>query len=177
MFSSHRQYTTFAIVCFSFLGQLCVRGEEVILDLNADEIADKLDIDIVVHNVGLGGDDLLADVNLDGLIDQNDIDDWFDCYATEYGVSLYIARLDVNFDSQLTYADYALIAAHVGTDLTKFSEGNLVADGQIDEADLEFYVLNGGVVPEPSTLILMGLSGIILVMRRQSARAANGLRV
>lgn len=179
MFSSRQYRAAFAMVCFLILGQPSVRGAEVILDLNADGRVDIHDIDIIVTTVGLGWDDpdLVADANLDGLIDQNDIDDWFECYSTEYDVPLDIARLDINFDSQNTYADYALIVANVGTDLTKFSEGNLVPDAQIDEADLEFYTLNGGVVPEPSTLVLVGLAGMILAARRQSAKTADGFRV
>lgn len=105
-------------------------------------------------------------------------DDGFASVPTSAGGSLtlniYSFYGDTNMDGYVDDADLSMLLAgwHTGT---QWGQGDLNDDDNVDDADLSLFLANwhkgtppplaGGDIPEPATLILMGLLAPALIRR------------
>ena len=88
---------------------------------------------------------------------------------------------DANLDGTVDINDLTIVLTNYGQTLTQWSQGNLVGDATIDINDLTQVLTNYGttysrgikVVPEPTTLVLIGIGAACLLAfakrRRPSA--------
>jgi hypothetical protein len=135
-------------------------------DFNGDSILGPADVNMLTFEISIDSSDMSFDLNGDNIIGLPDLDWWFGDYSADSGVPLAIALVDVNFDHLNTPEDFEIIQANQLVATTDFTAGNLNADSLVDAADRDLYLSRGGVVPEPSSLALVGLGLIALLARR-----------
>jgi hypothetical protein len=140
-------------------------------DFDANGALDSGDVNLLTAEIAAETNDPSFDLNDDGLVDTLDLDDWFSAYSDFSSVPLSTALVDVNFDTTNTVADFQIIQVNLLITTTNFTDGNLNADHWVDSLDRDLYIARGGVVPEPSTLLLaaigvLGLTGYARVRNR-----------
>ena len=142
-------------------------GPPLLGDFNADGEINRFDVNLLTAEIASGTDDPFLDVNLDGTVNTVDLDQWFLNYSFESGVPLTVALVDVNFDLVNTLADFQIIQANLSIATTDFTDGNLLPDGLVNYADRDLYISRGGLVPEPSAMVLTGLGFLVLFRLRR----------
>lgn len=152
---------------------LCPTAYSQIGDVDFDGDLDSVDADLLTAGIAAGSMDFTLDVDGNGLVETTDLDLFFVEYSSMSGVPLATALVDVNFDTQNTSADYFIIKNNLTLSLTAFTAGNLFVDGSIDAADLSLYLSRGGVIPEPTSAVLMVIAGGVLGARNRSRRQAH----
>jgi hypothetical protein len=136
-------------------------------DFSQDGLLNEVDVNLLTAEIAAGTSNLVFDVNVDGAVNADDLDGWFPLYSTESGVPLATALVDVNFDTVNTIADFQIIQSNLLVATTDFTAGNLNADSLVDVSDRNLYIIRGGVVPEPATLVLTALGLLAVAGRRR----------
>ncbi len=142
-------------------------------DFNADGLLDAIDIDLLTAAVG--GDDLKFDLNSDGFVTDADRDVWvIDLRKTWYG--------DADMDGLFSSADFVsvFVIGKYEDDVdgnSTWGEGDWDGDGDFTSGDFVRAFVDGGyelgpreevnAVPEPTTLKLLILAGLLIVPRRR----------
>jgi hypothetical protein len=142
-------------------GTSSVRG-----DFDADGILTSNDVDLLSSEVASAGGNAAFDLNADGLIDSTDVD----------ALLMLAHRLngDADFDGQVRFADFVVLANNFGEAGKKWSEGNFDSQGGVEFPDFTILANNfeqvavaaAETIPEPSTGILTFSLVILLVKRR-----------
>ncbi len=171
--------TAICAVSFSFLFLFCLPPAQaggvsplLVGDIDMDGDIDDVDVNLLTAEVEAGTGDFLFDINGDGLVDLFDLDEWFVIYSSDSGVPLSTALVDVNFDKANTAADFQIIQSNLSQSITDLTGGNLLPDGSglVNQIDLDLYISRGGVVPEPSALLLAGLGYLAWCLQRGRER-------
>jgi hypothetical protein len=143
-------------------------------DFDLDGDVDIDDVDLLSAN--FGSTDTLYDIDNDGDADGtdfvlliNDLVEWSDPLTGYSGAGTH--RTDFNLDGWVNGTDLAILRANYGT-TGGFGQGNSMGTGFIDGLDLStLQAYYGGsvnwLVPEPLTLGLLGVGGLILLRRRR----------
>ncbi len=141
--------------------------------------SDSFDIDALVQRTG--SDDWLADIDGSGLVDQTDKDLLIEViFGTFYG--------DANLDGQVNETDRDILAdAYISSTGQRWGTGDFTGDGASDLDDVyvladHWYahdpsatnltrqdVIDFFLVPESTSLMLLGLAGLALTGRRRLA--------
>ena len=142
-------------------------------DLNADGLTNAADVSTLYSN--FGNTSWLMDLNVDGTVDVDDV-------STLITELVRTSPADFNLDRRVDGADF--LAWQRGVGGTRFDQGDADLDGVITSADLDAlraafgYVFTPIVaashpVPEPATLLLMGMIGIGLPRISANQRVAR----
>lgn len=147
----------------------------IIIDVSDTPLNPDADNDLrntAIANLGTSasyaGDTYYGDWNHDGLVTQEDLDI---LNALIDGVTG-----DLNGDLFVGIEDLDILLANWGDNVTPGSliDGDANNDGMVDDLDLAIVQANwgngvapGGVVPEPTSLALLGLGGLALMRRRR----------
>ncbi|MFP4106700.1 MAG: PEP-CTERM sorting domain-containing protein, partial [Phycisphaerae bacterium] len=83
-----------------------------------------------------------------------------------------------NLDGEVNLLDFSMMCSNYGTGLAGWNEGDCDGDGDVDDDDLsifaEIYTAHSDPqmvhAPEPSTLVLIGGIGGVLLTRRRTRR-------
>ena len=142
-------------------------------DLDGDCDVDDEDIDILCANMGGDPDDF--DFDGDNDVDEDDL-----IFLIENLVELQdgsgrvgTKRGDFNLDGLVNATDLAIMKPNFGFSPRMYSQGNANCDTVVNATDLAILKLNfgftapTGVIPEPASLILIGLGGLGLLRRRR----------
>ncbi|MBN2291251.1 MAG: PEP-CTERM sorting domain-containing protein, partial [Pirellulales bacterium] len=98
------------------------------------------------------------------------IGDWTDAMVSD-PMQLYGG--DANLDGSVDVSDLGILAANYGTSASRWMEGNFDQIGGVDVSDLGIlaghYGTSGATaaVPEPSTMLLLGLGALTLLLRHR----------
>jgi len=144
-------------------------------DFDFDGDVDGDDFDILCNN--LGTSDLHYDLDNDGDADADDVAylisnclQWNSGSQSGYGV----AAGDFNLDGRIDTVDLTILGTYFGSG-TKWCQGNANLDDAVDTVDLTIlatnfgFVATGPSIPEPATILVMGLGAMGLVRRRRGA--------
>ena len=126
--------------------------------MNGDMKIDTADVTELVHNI-LGTE--YGDGNLDGKVDFADYIKLTQTYGTS-GVGW--AGEDINGDGKVDFADYIILTQTYGTvgSGTYSPSSSPSSNPSLSPGSVS--------VPEPASLALMGLGGLLLVSRRRRGR-------
>ena len=145
-------------------------------DLDDSGAVDATDIDLLYDYIdSFGGSgpvppaEALSDLDSDKTVDRGDVSFLIrKILDTEYG--------DFNLDLQIDTTDLAILAGNFGLLGKGYGDGDANGDGQIDTTDLAilamyygFDAMGGDVVPEPTSIALMGAAVLGELRRRRRA--------
>jgi hypothetical protein len=105
----------------------------------------------------------VGDLNLDGMVDDYDVSIMLQYFDNGAASNRFWWQGDVNYDSKVTSADVAALAANYGLG---------VAGGLAESPMLATLLAEAHVTPEPATLLLLGLGGAAMLIRRRATRRA-----
>lgn len=143
-------------------------------DFNHDRVVDATDKDMLTVAVASGENDILFDVNNDQLVDFDDLE------MTVHDIAnTYFGDADCNGEFNSTDLVKIFIAGKYETgDPAVWSTGDWSGDGVFSSTDLIVAFQDGGyelgpktavaAVPEPSSIALSLLGGLMLLVRRRT---------
>jgi hypothetical protein len=136
-------------------------------DLNAK--VDATDIDLLCANMG----DSAYDVDGDGDADTDDLIALVETYVELSNGLVGTKAGDFNLDGNVNGTDLSIMSANYGQDVG-WRMGNANCDDTVNGTDLSILSANYGfvataAVPEPMTLMLMGIGAAAIVRRRANA--------
>ena len=163
-----------------FFDKITVTGEAggvVPGDFDGNGVLDSADIDELTAATGAGSTDLKYDVNNDSLVNGADVNFW-----AKQLKKTWIG--DANCDLEFNSNDFvqAFSAGKYETDQAAvWSQGDWNGSGKFDSGDFVDAFADGGyevgkppaavsAVPEPSSLVLLILGGLVACTRRRSGR-------
>ena len=170
LFNIKTALTAIASTLFALCLSHTAQANGLFGDFNYDMIVDIADADLMTGEIAAGTNAVAFDLTDDGVVDLGDLDSWFSYYSTFSGVPLAIALVDVDFSGSNTAWDYHIIQSNLLSSSSSFSDGDLNASGLVDTVDLNLYISRGGVVPEPSTVSVLLLGGLLARRRRALKR-------
>ena len=155
-----------------------------VCDFSGDSACDLADIDDL-----FGQGDLLAgvsapgsvyDLTADGRLNGDDVTAWLAEAATENGHASAYLSSDSDLDGDVDLSDFTRLTENFrpGTSGALFSTGDGDGDGDVDLGDYTrlasgFAPLGyteAAAVPEPNSLVLFSLGGVLALSRRRAAR-------
>jgi T5SS/PEP-CTERM-associated repeat protein len=145
-------------------------------DFNGDGVNDAGDVDDIAANIG--GDPAIYDLDGDGDVDVDDMIFFVQTYL-EYdsnsdgiadGTGTFLG--DSNTDGIVDGTDLSILSGSFGTS-TGFAGGDANGDGTVNGTDLSILSSTFGsvatmAVPEPVTMSLLAIGGLVLLQRRRS---------
>ena len=148
---------------FAILQQAVGRtGSRARGDLNGDGVVNINDFQLLEQNFGKSGfAPLLGDANFDGVVDSNDLKTLF----ANNGKFGSIAQGDFNNDGRIDFNDYQIIELNMGKALGTLYEpfGTLLPSAGDAVAGADAF----SVVPEPGSVLLVGILGLLAARRRR----------
>ena len=151
-------------------------------DFNGDGNWDCQDIDALTAAVATASSDLAFDMNGDGSVDVNDITDpasgWLAVGGSnnpsQTGGNAFLPG-DANLDGSVDVSDFNVWNANKFSALPAWCSGDFSSDGSIDVSDFNIWngakfqsSSNGGVVPEPSSIMgLLVMAGLLALNSRR----------
>ncbi|MCE5340799.1 MAG: PEP-CTERM sorting domain-containing protein [Planctomycetaceae bacterium] len=118
------------------------------LDLNYDGFVDLLDLRVVVENWLINGDFSAGDINLDWIVNLLDLGMYANSNSIPLDLSdLVVLQIDLNGATETTL--------NISTETT-YRGGIVFADGVVGAASVSL------VIPEPTTVLLLTLGGLLL---------------
>ncbi|MCG8509607.1 MAG: dockerin type I domain-containing protein, partial [Rhodospirillales bacterium] len=143
---------------------------------------DVNDIDYVTKKAFASTYSAIADMDFDRDTDETDVDLWLAAAAAANGFGSAYYRGDANLDGTVDGQDFSLLKANFGSSDAAWIDGDFNGDGNVDGQDFSLLKANFGaasaeqiaaletfeasIVPEPASLLLLGLGGILLTRRR-----------
>jgi len=133
-------------------------------DIDGDGEVDFGDLDLLCAN--MGGDPATYDFDGDGDVDEDDLY-WFIEHCLE------LIPGDLNGDGVVNATDLAILREHFGEAGFGYAEGNINCDDYVNATDLlilkEHFGQSsaGGAVPEPLSLLILGVGALPLLKRRK----------
>ena len=160
-------------------------------DLNADQLCDVTDIDLM-HELGnlsegVSNFDLPFDLNADGIVNKADVDRWLLLAAEKNGFTTSYLRGDANLDGEFNTTDLVELFSFGEyedgvANNSLWSEGDFNSDNEFNTSDLVAAFAAGGyeqgpitsvrAVPEPSGWLLCLLASTIVLSCRIRPRTA-----
>ncbi len=148
-------------------------------DFDRDQSCALDDIDQLMNVIAADTHNSFFDLNGDSIVDDRDRDEWLDLAAQENGFAESYLLGDSNLDGIVNSADLNALALNWQQDFDDWSGGNFTS-GAVTSLDLNELALNwqqsipiaasnAAPVPEPSTLFLTLVVGLVLSSRRHSA--------
>ena len=141
---------------------------------------EPIDQDWVDHLCeNMGGDPGIYDLNGDGVVDEDDqiwlienhIEYDLDGDGSSDGVGSF--RGDFNLDGVVNGTDLSIMNGNFGANPAGYAGGNANCDWLVNGTDLSILAGNfgnmaGAAVPEPMTIGLLGISGLVLLKRKET---------
>ena len=146
-------------------------------DVDLNGACDISDIDELVAQVAGGGTDSLFDINNDSSVDPLDIDEWRSVAAAQNGFASPYLPGDSDLSGTVDAADLNALGVSWLRDVALWSAGDFTANGSVGADDLNVLALRwrqsidaAAAVPEPATLSLWLIAGVIMLHRRRRIR-------
>ena len=145
---------------------LIVNLAYVLGDVNHDGAVNSLDLDDIYRHFGGGSQ---WDVNGDGVVNQDDVT--FE--LTDAAIGLKTEYGDANLDHKVNFTDFQVLLDHWQATGGTWATGDFNGDTVVNFGDfqklLDYWnpAGYGSSVPEPTTLVLLGLGTIGLIRRKK----------